>query len=190
MALGIWDAPGAGAIHPLCIAQTLIGSPAHVILHVPTIGSRTSWSSRQPKHARCCCYPSHRAARLASLIPLHHHSQALTLSEDSVRGDSNRRPRQAIDCPATAPSPQAGEDRKRDGLMVKVGKRTYTCRHCARVFKRSEHCARHERVHTQEKPFACAYCDRRYARKCVLCTRRPRPSEADRAVLTFLQRPC
>lgn len=46
-------------------------------------------------------------------------------------------------------------------------KRTYTCRHCARVFKRSEHCARHERVHTQEKPFACAYCDRKYARKCV-----------------------
>ncbi|KAK7193216.1 hypothetical protein DPSP01_008183 [Paraphaeosphaeria sporulosa] len=44
-------------------------------------------------------------------------------------------------------------------------KRTYTCRHCARVFKRSEHCARHERVHTQEKPFSCAYCDRKYARK-------------------------
>ncbi|KAF1966781.1 hypothetical protein BU23DRAFT_311752 [Bimuria novae-zelandiae CBS 107.79] len=48
--------------------------------------------------------------------------------------------------------------------MVKM-KKTYTCRHCARVFKRSEHCARHERVHTQEKPFPCAYCDRKYARK-------------------------
>ena len=55
-------------------------------------------------------------------------------------------------------------------------KRTYTCRHCARVFKRSEHCARHERVHTQEKPFACAYCDRKYARKCVIRARRPHKS--------------
>lgn len=33
------------------------------------------------------------------------------------------------------------------------------------MFKRSEHCARHERVHTQERPFPCHYCDRRYARK-------------------------
>lgn len=57
-----------------------------------------------------------------------------------------------------------------------MAKKQYTCRHCARVFKRSEHCARHERVHTQEKPFACAYCDRRYARKCVIDPRRPQRS--------------
>lgn len=44
-------------------------------------------------------------------------------------------------------------------------KRVYRCRHCARNFKRSEHCARHERVHTQERPFPCEFCDRRYARK-------------------------
>ncbi|KAF2800804.1 hypothetical protein K505DRAFT_355368 [Melanomma pulvis-pyrius CBS 109.77] len=44
-------------------------------------------------------------------------------------------------------------------------KRTYRCRHCNRLFKRSEHCARHERVHTQERPFPCNFCDRRYARK-------------------------
>ncbi|OCL08029.1 hypothetical protein AOQ84DRAFT_389133 [Glonium stellatum] len=44
-------------------------------------------------------------------------------------------------------------------------KKTYKCRNCQKVFKRSEHCARHERVHTQERPFPCHYCDRRYARK-------------------------
>ncbi|KAF2707453.1 hypothetical protein K504DRAFT_383718 [Pleomassaria siparia CBS 279.74] len=44
-------------------------------------------------------------------------------------------------------------------------KRTYQCRHCSRLFKRSEHCARHERVHTQERPFPCSFCERRYARK-------------------------
>ncbi|PSN62537.1 hypothetical protein BS50DRAFT_501736 [Corynespora cassiicola Philippines] len=44
-------------------------------------------------------------------------------------------------------------------------KRIYRCKFCERVFKRSEHCARHERVHTQERPFPCAFCDRRYARK-------------------------
>ncbi|KAF2459626.1 hypothetical protein BDY21DRAFT_420118 [Lineolata rhizophorae] len=52
-------------------------------------------------------------------------------------------------------------------LLTKTGriKKTYTCRGCHKVFKRSEHCTRHERVHTQEKPFSCRYCDRRYARK-------------------------
>ncbi|ORY15877.1 fungal-specific transcription factor domain-domain-containing protein [Clohesyomyces aquaticus] len=44
-------------------------------------------------------------------------------------------------------------------------KRVYRCGHCARQFKRSEHCARHERVHSGEKPFDCSYCNRRYARK-------------------------
>ncbi|KAF2466726.1 uncharacterized protein BDR25DRAFT_376857 [Lindgomyces ingoldianus] len=46
-------------------------------------------------------------------------------------------------------------------------KRVYRCKHCARQFKRSEHCARHERVHTHERPFPCSFCDRRYARKSV-----------------------
>ncbi|KAF2869110.1 hypothetical protein BDV95DRAFT_578392 [Massariosphaeria phaeospora] len=44
-------------------------------------------------------------------------------------------------------------------------KRVYRCKYCARVFKRSEHNARHERVHTQERPFSCAFCDRTYSRK-------------------------
>ncbi|KAF2267663.1 hypothetical protein CC78DRAFT_456731 [Lojkania enalia] len=44
-------------------------------------------------------------------------------------------------------------------------KRVYRCSHCARTFKRSEHCARHELVHTQERPFPCSFCNRRYARK-------------------------
>lgn len=70
-------------------------------------------------------------------------------------------------------------------------KRTYTCRHCARVFKRSEHCARHERVHTQEKPFACAYCDRKYARKCVSHHRFAPKRQLNHGmrVLTLSQRP-
>ncbi|KAF2176405.1 hypothetical protein K469DRAFT_607516 [Zopfia rhizophila CBS 207.26] len=50
-------------------------------------------------------------------------------------------------------------------------KRVYQCKHCARIFKRSEHCARHERVHTHERPFSCRFCDRRYARKSVMSMR-------------------
>lgn len=46
-------------------------------------------------------------------------------------------------------------------------KRVYRCQHCGRIFKRSEHCARHERVHTNERPFQCGFCDRKYARKWV-----------------------
>ncbi|PQE04674.1 zinc finger protein [Rutstroemia sp. NJR-2017a BBW] len=46
--------------------------------------------------------------------------------------------------------------------------RTYTCSICSRIFKRSEHCSRHERGHTHEKPFPCRLCGRRYARKDVV----------------------
>ena len=60
----------------------------------------------------------------------------------------------------------------------------FPCSHCDKVFKRSEHRARHERSRTvprqicraqntdimsdtKEKPFVCRYCGRRYARKSV-----------------------
>ncbi|KFY79552.1 hypothetical protein V499_01484 [Pseudogymnoascus sp. VKM F-103] len=43
--------------------------------------------------------------------------------------------------------------------------RRYSCSVCQKAFKRSEHCSRHERGHTREKPFTCRHCGRRYARK-------------------------
>ncbi|EXJ77119.1 hypothetical protein A1O3_10277 [Capronia epimyces CBS 606.96] len=48
------------------------------------------------------------------------------------------------------------------------GKRTHVCNVCSRAFKRSEHCIRHQRGHTQEKPFACRVCRRRYSRRDLL----------------------
>lgn len=46
-------------------------------------------------------------------------------------------------------------------------RRQYKCWHCPKVFKRSEHCIRHQRIHTQEKPFSCRFCQKSYSRKCV-----------------------
>lgn len=44
----------------------------------------------------------------------------------------------------------------------------YECQHCGRQFKRSEHCVRHERTHTRDKPYVCRYCKKPYGRKYVL----------------------
>ncbi|KAI5776940.1 hypothetical protein EDC01DRAFT_432804 [Geopyxis carbonaria] len=44
-------------------------------------------------------------------------------------------------------------------------KRSYQCRHCATTFRRSEHCVRHERSHTLEKPYGCRICHCHFSRK-------------------------
>ncbi|KAF2027349.1 hypothetical protein EK21DRAFT_114975 [Setomelanomma holmii] len=44
-------------------------------------------------------------------------------------------------------------------------RKLYKCSSCSRVFNRSEHCIRHERGHTQERPFECQFCHKTYARK-------------------------
>ncbi|KAM5374825.1 hypothetical protein ACJZ2D_006319 [Fusarium nematophilum] len=63
---------------------------------------------------------------------------------------------------------------------IRRPRREYRCRHCSKVFKRSEHCIRHERSHTREKPFSCQYCFKTYSRK-DLVTRHERTLHADRS---------
>ncbi|CAG8909741.1 unnamed protein product [Penicillium egyptiacum] len=46
--------------------------------------------------------------------------------------------------------------------------RRFKCTSCNKSFKRSEHCARHELMHTQERPFPCRKCGKRYGRKDLL----------------------
>ncbi|OIW35195.1 hypothetical protein CONLIGDRAFT_45806 [Coniochaeta ligniaria NRRL 30616] len=43
--------------------------------------------------------------------------------------------------------------------------RRYHCSVCTSAFARSEHLARHERSHRNERPFACRYCHVRFTRK-------------------------
>lgn len=44
----------------------------------------------------------------------------------------------------------------------------YICGFCARAFTRSEHKQRHERSHTNEKPFHCIYCTSAFVRRDLL----------------------
>lgn len=44
----------------------------------------------------------------------------------------------------------------------------YVCAFCARAFTRSEHKQRHERSHTNEKPFHCLYCTSAFVRRDLL----------------------
>ncbi|EUC30521.1 hypothetical protein COCCADRAFT_103669, partial [Bipolaris zeicola 26-R-13] len=69
-------------------------------------------------------------------------------------------------------------------------KRGYVCDTCGKAYKRSEHCIRHQRSHTNEKPFKCKFCHRRYARKDLVVRHektlhnlvtRPQPSVNDRS---------
>ncbi|KAK7883531.1 hypothetical protein LTR67_011107 [Exophiala xenobiotica] len=49
--------------------------------------------------------------------------------------------------------------------LVDKARRAYECGTCQKSFKRREHCARHERGHTNDKPYGCRFCPRKYARK-------------------------
>ncbi|KZL81312.1 cytochrome p450 [Colletotrichum incanum] len=64
------------------------------------------------------------------------------------------------------------------GKRARRAARPYQCAHCSKVFKRSEHCIRHERSHTNEKPYKCQYCLKTYSRK-DLVTRHERTLHAE-----------
>ena len=49
-----------------------------------------------------------------------------------------------------------------------VAQKKYICAFCARAFTRSEHKQRHERSHTNEKPFHCLHCTSSFVRRDLL----------------------
>lgn len=76
--------------------------------------------------------------------------------------------------------PMPGQQATENGTLDsdRKTKRSYVCRTCKKSFKRREHCARHERGHTKEKPYLCRYCRRSYARR-DLVTRHEKSLHAD-----------
>lgn len=45
---------------------------------------------------------------------------------------------------------------------------TFECSVCSRAFKRPDHLARHERAHSNSRPFRCGLCDRGFGRRDIL----------------------
>lgn len=58
--------------------------------------------------------------------------------------------------------------RARSATMMELGVpyKSHSCPipSCGRLFKRLEHLKRHVRTHTQERPYACPYCDKAFSR--------------------------
>ncbi len=49
-------------------------------------------------------------------------------------------------------------------LIVSSLDKQHPCPDCPKRFKRLEHLRRHQRTHTEEKPFLCDLCDRPFSR--------------------------
>lgn len=47
-------------------------------------------------------------------------------------------------------------------------KKTYECRECNKLFKKSEHYKTHMTIHSGEKKYACEYCPKRFSRSYTL----------------------
>lgn len=48
--------------------------------------------------------------------------------------------------------------------------RTHQCKYCSKLFASAKVCERHERIHTDTRPFSCTFCPRIFTRKDLLTT--------------------
>ena len=49
--------------------------------------------------------------------------------------------------------------------QIPIADRTHQCKYCPKRFARADECKRHERIHTDTRPFSCTYCPRAFTRK-------------------------
>lgn len=49
--------------------------------------------------------------------------------------------------------------------QIPINDRVHQCKYCYKRFARADECKRHERIHTDTRPFCCTYCPRRFTRK-------------------------